>query len=490
MNAIEMRFLAGRFHATPWGRNVNEGEVEWPPSPFRLARALLDVWYRRFPELPRERVEAVLRLLAGAPGFALPPATAAHTRFFMSANKPNPSDRQKIFDAFVALDKKAPVMMALPGEAPDEALSDLEDLLDGLAYLGRSESWLDAGLVRDAQALDINCQPVEQDKSAGEEVTVACLVREGDYDQLAKRPQAKQVVKGRLKPTGKAAPWLDALGLSTADLLSEGWSDHPAIEWRRYVRPIDALRPRIKPAAFPSPAVRSVTYSLAATVKPKVEATVIFAERVRTILMGIHRKVMGDDPSKASPVFSGKDRRGKPLTGHRHAFFLPMDTNGDGRLDTLRIQAKEAFSSDELEALDRLTRVWQSGRLQDVRLVLTSTERGSDGPGCRQFVSATPFVTARHYRKGRGDYPAWLSAEVERECGFHGLPAPLQVEWIDGTLDGAHKTRWWQFVRNRKGGQPLAGHGCILTFDESVPGPFALGSGCHFGLGLFVPVKD
>ena len=90
MNAIKIRFLAGRFHATPWGRNVNEGEVEWPPSPFRLARALLDVWYRRFPELPRERVEAVLRLLAGAPGFALPPATAAHSRFFMSANKPNP----------------------------------------------------------------------------------------------------------------------------------------------------------------------------------------------------------------------------------------------------------------------------------------------------------------------------------------------------------------------------------------------------------------
>ena len=119
-------------------------------------------------------------------------------------------------------------MMALPDEASDEALNDLEDLLDGLAYLGRSESWLDAGLVRDAQALDINCQPVEQDKSADEEVTVACLVQESDYDQLAKRPQAKQVVKGRLKPTGKAAPWLDAVGLSTADLLAEGLERPPS----------------------------------------------------------------------------------------------------------------------------------------------------------------------------------------------------------------------------------------------------------------------
>ena len=28
---------------------------------------------------------------------------------------------------------------------------------------------------------------------------------------------------------------------------------------------------------------------------------------------------------------------GKPLNGHRHAFFLPLDENGDGRIDHLLV---------------------------------------------------------------------------------------------------------------------------------------------------------
>jgi len=38
--AISFKFPAGRYHATPWGRHVNEGAVEWPPSPWRILRAL------------------------------------------------------------------------------------------------------------------------------------------------------------------------------------------------------------------------------------------------------------------------------------------------------------------------------------------------------------------------------------------------------------------------------------------------------------------
>ena len=44
---IKLRFPGGRYHATPWGRHVNEGAVEWPPSPYRLVRALYDAWKRK-----------------------------------------------------------------------------------------------------------------------------------------------------------------------------------------------------------------------------------------------------------------------------------------------------------------------------------------------------------------------------------------------------------------------------------------------------------
>jgi CRISPR-associated protein Csb2 len=55
MLVVELRFLTGRYHATPWGRNVNEGATEWPPSPYRLVRALYDAWKRKRPDWPAER---------------------------------------------------------------------------------------------------------------------------------------------------------------------------------------------------------------------------------------------------------------------------------------------------------------------------------------------------------------------------------------------------------------------------------------------------
>ena len=33
---IRLTFPGGQYHATPWGRHVNEGAVEWPPSPWLM----------------------------------------------------------------------------------------------------------------------------------------------------------------------------------------------------------------------------------------------------------------------------------------------------------------------------------------------------------------------------------------------------------------------------------------------------------------------
>ena len=35
MLAISFTFHAGRYHATPWGRHVNEADVAWPPDLWR-----------------------------------------------------------------------------------------------------------------------------------------------------------------------------------------------------------------------------------------------------------------------------------------------------------------------------------------------------------------------------------------------------------------------------------------------------------------------
>jgi CRISPR-associated protein Csb2 len=46
MIALQIDFVAGRFHANPRDRATNEGETEWPPSPWRLLRAIVAGWHR------------------------------------------------------------------------------------------------------------------------------------------------------------------------------------------------------------------------------------------------------------------------------------------------------------------------------------------------------------------------------------------------------------------------------------------------------------
>jgi hypothetical protein len=50
--SISIRFLTGRAHLHPWQTHHNEGRVEWPPSQWRLLRALVAVTGRGLTTLP------------------------------------------------------------------------------------------------------------------------------------------------------------------------------------------------------------------------------------------------------------------------------------------------------------------------------------------------------------------------------------------------------------------------------------------------------
>ena len=78
-------------------------------------------------------------------------------------------------------------------------------------------------------------------------------------------------------------------------------------------------------------------YALRSAVLPRITDTVPFAERIRLHLMGIHRKLSGGDPEAVSPLFSGKAPDGRPAKGHEHVFLLPLDEDGDGRIDHLMV---------------------------------------------------------------------------------------------------------------------------------------------------------
>lgn len=490
MIVIEVRFLSGRFHANPWGRNVNEGEVEWPLSPFRLARALIDAWQRRFPEWSAKRMERIIMALSGPPYFHLPMATSSHTRSFLNTNQKNPSEKQKIFDAFVVVDPLHPVYIGFDAILSEEEFTTLNMLLQHLNYFGRSESWINARLVCEPPDLLWNCKPVWANKNyleLSETVPVACLQSPDGYGALPIRP-ARRPWQAE-EPGEGDCTLFEAITLSTADLLKEGWSDHPAITWINYSRPASALTGYIPKKSKKSREFRFVKYALHANVLPIVEETISVAERVRSHLIGIHKRIMGNDTAHISRCFSGKDETESPLTGHEHAFYLPLDEDGDGRIDHLIIQSAVPFTSVEIKALDSLHSVWQPNGREDIRFVLTSILGDARPIQYSTWVSATPFITSRHYRKGRGQFLEWMKEEIERECEFHGLPKPDLIRFIDQTVNTITPKPWWRFRRGRKGSKSLAGYGLILKFKESVNGPFALGTLCHFGLGLFTPLK-
>ena len=151
MLAIKFAFTAGRYHATQWGRHVNEGVPEWPPSPWRILRGIIATWRRTLPDMPAERVVPIVEKLASEyPEFHLPMASTGHTRHYMPYNEGNRERTTLVIDSFVAMGTDDPVFAVWPKVDLEPAQqADLASILENMPYLGRAESWVAASVVSD-----------------------------------------------------------------------------------------------------------------------------------------------------------------------------------------------------------------------------------------------------------------------------------------------------------------------------------------------------
>lgn len=477
MTTIRLRFPAARYHATPWGRHVNEGVAEWPPSPYRLLRALYDVWQRKCFHLPAEQVRSVLEALATSPPrFTLPHAVATHTRSYLSANGMDQAAKNLVFDAFLVFDRPHACFMSwtdLDLSKDDRATLDL--LLSNLNFLGRSESWVQAEVWQGPVDGPFVCDTVGQTESEGELTSVACALPASEYKDKAK--------------------WLAALTYSTTDLLKEKSSSPPLLRQVRYIRPEGAI------ATDPAPQpmrrqveVESVLLGLDATVLPLVTTTLEVAEQIRVRLMGAHKRIMNGDETKVSSVFSGKTEQGEKRLDHGHVYILPLESKNpmrQGRIDqVLIVNPHESFRAHELDAVRGVRELYQRDGRPGVRCVVTWQGRRKDAVGRKwatEVESCTPFVPPHHWRKGR-DFTLFLLDQVRRECSNHGIGVvPSSVELLEG---GMHRLfDLVEYRRNRKDDPVRPAYALKLTFPEPVLAPFAIGYGAHFGLGQFRPVE-
>jgi CRISPR-associated protein Csb2 len=543
MVTIAINFLAGRFHATPWDRHVNEGVVEWPISSWRLLRSLIAVGFRKLgwdPTNPPDDARTLVNSLSESPPhFWLPPAATAHTRHYMPKYR-SPLDRKtdKVLDAFVVVDPDSPVIIHWPDIELDAGGKGLlEDLLTNLTYLGREESWVQARFT-DQWLGTPNSLPADVggDTGVGERTKLLAPMPSAKYltwreqwiqaqtrkllDEKKHKPSIKDPAKIRLSPkelskleaqAGKEL--FDAMMADTGDLQSAGWNYPPGSRWVDYLRPVNCftlkpLRKQTARKAIPTVAKFALTAeSVHADVRPRLLDTLYIADNMRKALMSLSAR---ENDGMPSITFSGKDEDGRPLKGHRHAFFLPLDDDEDGRIEGIILYAPKGFSDLDQLALARLRKLWQHGGRPGLYPVLVGIGQPDDFGGLdsgkkltpvlakgRVWESRTPFVLTRHPKRRRNGEPkvnsdgTWVDGpddQLRKELAQRALPQPERVEWVGYTKSRGKKLYWNGFAKLRTGGHgSFAGgaYGFRLTFSESVSGPIALGYGCHYGLGQF-----
>ncbi len=539
MIALRLRFPAGRYHATPWGRHVNEAAVAWPPEPLRILRALIACHHRkadrtRFTD--NSLADLIDELAEQLPVYHLPDAVHAHTRHYM----PAPVKTTLVFDAFARFDPEETLIVGWPGVALGAELRDhFEHLTARLGYLGRAESWVEAEVI-EWNGEGGNAQPWHSDESkanlsASSQPHLTPLYAplvSGDYRNQRERLVAEERERRRAgwtkkgKPTDKALDkdmknflatlperLVDALAVETSDLHAVGWSDPPAARRVLYAAPEPATSwrgERIRQARRKQPDPTVARFVLAGRPRPRVEDTVRIAEIMRLAAMAKFGWTIVDGKRRPSapPVISGYGDDGKPLRDdrHAHAFWLPEDADGDGEIDHVTVYAATGFDAKCRRALDRITSLWLGSRGRDLdadeemagygrkewRLALEGFGQCQDFASVstlfcssKTWTSSTPYLMPWHAKKGFG----WVE-QIAREVRERSLPnlAGPPRKFSSIRINGRERRPiHFHRFRSRHGLRQPDSLGCFLelTFEEPLVAPLALGFGCHFGLGLF-----
>jgi len=524
MPTLALSFPAHRYHATPWGHHVNEGQIEWPPSPWRLLRALISsgycsgAWDKNGPD---ELARSLLLKLAGVlPRYSLPFATGAHSRHYMPMAVFD-GGREKttlVFDTWARVGGELGIVWDVPLTSDESQL--LGRLAEGLGYLGRSESWVQARLQPDcASSFEFNCIPCESEyelRPGHEQVSVLATQTAAEYTAWRNRAFPALASEAKLSAKEKKtrenqvslypADLIAALQVETQWLRRHGWSQPPGSRRAFYWRKMDAMEvggKTCQPRLPSQPAVQAILLALNSEsgnpgLLPTGARTLPQAELFHSALVSRRSEIAGH-----SFALTGHDSQGQPLRGaHEHAHVLPLDLDDDDHLDHVLLWAPMGLDERDQAAARALRRNWTKGSDQPLRVAVAGMGGLDDlrrlpqkigarllnvlapGDGATTWISRTPFVPPRHLRYGG---KRTLESQVIAELACRRLPEPVEIEVFDPrSCERARVQR--HFIRARsKGPQPFTNMGFTLRlrFATAISGPLALGYGSHFGLGLF-----
>ncbi|MFI1582991.1 type I-U CRISPR-associated protein Csb2 [Embleya sp. NPDC020630] len=481
MITIALEFPWRRYHATPWGRHVNEGAVELPPSPWRILRALYATWKERRPDLAEEHVHAVLAKLATPPlRYLLPPHHLEHTRHWYPDTQHRSGTNgatDKAIDAFAVLGGDATLHIQWADTLDTLGTKTLAALLEALPYLGRADSLVEAQLVTDLST--------DSTRTAAVELST---------DEL---PPPGWVTVDLLAP--ELPLDVEVLTARPVDVRAGKLLFPPGSRQLTYTLPdqADAAAPPRRnrgPATADTREVTAIRLTVTGRVQPPLTQALPLAEAFRAACIKILNPQ--GSPPRASAL-AGKNADGTPFTTgqHRHAHFVPHDSDGDRRIDQLLIWIPDGLTDEELTAIHQLTtgrrtigvpegikgphnlhiRVAAQGAAADI---LPATLAGP----ASVWESATAFTATRHPKSGQ-DRDAYLLAEITRELAYRGHPAPTKVNRIPGQWPLFTRNRW---TKNETHNQTRPCDGLRIELPHPVTGPILLGQHSHYGLGTFV----
>jgi CRISPR-associated protein Csb2 len=523
MTVIELQFPAGgRLHTTPWGRHVNEGAIEWPPSPWRIQRALVATWYLKArEEISRETMVSLMDSLAAVtPTFELPPAVQSHTRHYMPTKG---GDKTKVFDTFIQ--SCQPVRIDWPTALNDANREALAILCERLGYLGRAESIVEAELLPSETSIASNSFPLPENEPLTQDqelVHVLCPETPEHYSAwlantltTESAPAKTKKSKGKAKSPSRELPSsiFGVLHAETGILQAQGWQQPPGSRWVDYTRPINAFQPKaFRPSRKIKNKITVARFAISSSVLPRITQAVSVADRFHKTLVSYADKRQIEDPS----IFSGLGQDNRPLCGHQHThIFCELGEKRD-TIGYVTLYAPRGFDDAAQAIIEdvQLRRLWgKDGHDIDLILLGFGDERTFDSSlfaTSAKWRSLTPFVSTKHlktYNDGRpklnasgwqqGSAAACLLQHLEQDPRTKGklTSGGLKQDREGIRLPQSEKRlRCLQFQTRRPNGGGQRGNGdagaFTLEFNEPVSGPLAFGFASHFGLGLFVPADS
>lgn len=469
---LVLRFPWGRYHATPWGRHVNEGAVELPPSPWRLLRALYAVWRTRAPELDDDTVHALLARLAEPPTFHVPRHGISHTRHYYPdmVHRSGAASTDRTLDAFAVFERDAELGVQWSFELATVQRAALERLAGSIPYFGRADSLCSALLATDWEPGPHDTwRPLDVAESVADDAAVTSVLAPDlplQLDALLARPV--DVRKGGLLfPAG-------------THLLA----------YQRH-RQAPRLRPQPRRRGELPTAVR---FSVLQAGLPPQTDSLIYTDLLR---QGALNKLGGLRPERARTQLGGRTADDKPLEGHGHAHYLPLITE-DRRVSGLVVWVPNGLPDDELKALTNVDRLFTPAN-PDWRLIIRVAGIGTAAQAAPELVaerpastwrSVTPFTPSRYPKRHAGQLD-YLRTEVADELRNRKLPTLRALTSLDEEWQPWRRYRPSARMRRdpRQGQATRRSAFLRIELVEPTCGPLALGHLSHFGLGLLVPER-